>query len=79
MFSTCTIDKMENEDNWAWFLEHFPFDSADISAAMKGAFLEETQKKRIISTQAWRTHNSDGFFPSVFLKKGLNGLTYGKM
>ena len=68
VFSTCTIDKMENEDNRAWFLEHFPFEAADISAAMKGAFLEETLKEGYIQLLP-AYHNSDGFFLSVFRRK----------
>lgn len=35
VYSTCTIDRMENEDNAVWFLEQFPFEGVDLRGRMK--------------------------------------------
>lgn len=68
VFSTCTIDKMENEDNRNWFLKEYPFEPVDISEKTAGAFQEETLKEGYIQLLPGR-HNSDGFFLSVFRRK----------
>lgn len=68
VFSTCTIDKMENEDNRNWFLNEYPFEPVDISEKAAGAFQEETLKEGYIQLLPGR-HNSDGFFLSVFRRK----------
>ncbi len=68
VYSTCTIDKMENEDNRAWFLENFPFEPTDISEAMEGVCSEESLKEGFLQLLPNR-HSSDGFFLSVFRRK----------
>lgn len=68
VFSTCTIDKLENEDNRNWFLNEYPFEPVDISEKAAGAFQEETLKEGYIQLLPGR-HNSDGFFLSVFRRK----------
>lgn len=68
VFSTCTIDKMENEDNRNWFLKEYPFEPVDISEKTAEAFQEDTLKEGYIQLLPGR-HNSDGFFLSVFRRK----------
>lgn len=34
VYSTCTIDKKENEENVAWFQEHFPFEPVNIEGRL---------------------------------------------
>lgn len=68
VYSTCTIDKMENEDNRDWFLENFPFEPTDISETMEGVCSEESLKEGFLQLLPNR-HSSDGFFLSVFRRK----------
>lgn len=68
VYSTCTIDKLENEDNRDWFLENFPFEPADISETMEGVCSEESLKEGYLQLLPNR-HHSDGFFLSVFRRK----------
>ncbi len=39
VYSTCTIHKAENQENAAWFLEHFPFVPVDLTERI-GAFVQ---------------------------------------
>ena len=59
VYSTCTIDEAENEDNVRWFIEKHPEFELDKS------FAEGTGMKQILPGE----HGSDGFFIARLKKK----------
>ena len=61
VYSTCTIDEAENEDNVRWFIEKHPEFELDMS------FAEGTGMKQILPGE----HGSDGFFIARFIKSKL--------
>ena len=61
VYSTCTIDEAENEDNVRWFIEKHPEFELDKS------FAEGTGMKQILPGE----HGSDGFFIARFVKSKL--------
>lgn len=70
VFSTCTIDVYENEDNVAWFLEkHKEFSPVDLSNAPVKI---DTQQKGYLQLLPG-IHPCDGFFISVFEKSLSEG------
>ena len=68
IYSTCTIDRKENEENAAWFLENYPFDAMNLEGK-----LGETLNAA--SLRSWNIqllpgiHPCDGFFIAAFQKK----------
>ncbi len=68
IFSTCTIDKMENEDNVKWFLEQFPFDSINLEGKLGKELVSPTMKHGYIQLLPG-IHPCDGFFIAAFQKK----------
>ena len=61
VYSTCTIDEAENEDNVRWFIEkHLEFE-------LDKNFAEGTGMKQILPGE----HGSDGFFIARFIKSKL--------
>ena len=48
VYSTCTINSMENEENARWFAENYPFEAVDMTGrlglAASAAGTEETAK-----------------------------------
>lgn len=68
IYSTCTIDKKENEENAAWFLEHFPFEPMNIEGKLGEKLKEESMKHGQIQLLPG-VHPCDGFFIAAFQKK----------
>lgn len=68
VFSTCTIDRTENEDNVQWFLNQFPFEGADLSGMLDDRINTATGKQGYIQLLPG-IHPCDGFFLAVFQKK----------
>lgn len=68
IFSTCTIDKMENEDNVKWFLEQFPFDGISLEGKLGSELDSPTMKHGYIQLLPG-IHPCDGFFIAAFQKK----------
>lgn len=68
VYSTCTIDPMENEDNVTWFLEHFPFDPVDLTAALGRAYQQPSLKEGYMQFLPG-SHPMDGFFIAVFTRR----------
>lgn len=69
VYSTCTIDRMENEDQREWFLENFPFESSPIDKLLGAAVSEDTMKDGYVQLLPGR-YPCDGFFIAVFCKVG---------
>lgn len=68
VYSTCTINRQENQDNAEWFLENFPFEPEDISDRFSGIFCEPSLKQGMLQLLPDR-HPCDGFFLAVFRRK----------
>ncbi len=68
IYSTCTIDRLENEDNISWFLDNFPFESVDIEGRLGDKLRSETMKQGFIQLLPG-IMPCDGFFISVFRRK----------
>lgn len=68
VYSTCTIDPKENEENAAWFKEHFPFEPVNIEGRLGEKLKADTMKQGYfqILPGIWPC---DGFFLSVFKRK----------
>ncbi len=41
VYSTCTINREENQENAAWFRSQFPFESVDLSGKLEGLLMKE--------------------------------------
>ena len=67
IYSTCTVDHLENEDQRAWFLEHFPFEPVSIEGTFGSQVSEETMKDGYIQLLPGK-YPCDGFFISAFRK-----------
>lgn len=67
IYSTCTIDRAENEENAAWILKELPFKKKEI-----GSLLPESLKKDCKENQIQLLpgiHSCDGFFIAAFEKE----------
>lgn len=65
IYSTCTINPKENQDNAAWFLSSFPFEPVDLRKTLGEYFKEDSLEKGWIQLLPG-IHRGDGFFISVF-------------
>ncbi len=74
VYSTCTVDRMENEENARWFEEQFPFVPVDLRERLPGFFekgsREDTELKEGRIQFLPGIHPYDGFFISVFRREG---------
>ena len=69
VYSTCTVNRLENDENRAWFLNEYPFEPVDISGRLGIDFQEDSQKEGYIQLYPG-VHPCDGFFISVMKRKG---------
>lgn len=68
LYSTCTINPAENEENVRWFLETHPlFETVDVSGRIAG--IEEASMKQGQLQLLPGVHPSDGFFVAVMKRK----------
>lgn len=68
IYSTCTINPKENQENAAWFLQHFPFDPINIQGKLGDKLQEPSMKEGWIQLLPG-IHPCDGFFIAAFQKK----------
>ncbi len=68
VYSTCTVNTMENEENARWFAESYPFDPVDLTGRLGAAVEEETAKDGFVQLLPDK-NLCDGFFISLFRKK----------
>lgn len=68
IFSTCTINRKENEENARWFLEQFPFDCISLKGKL-GEKLDSTAANRDFIQLLPGIHPCDGFFIAAFQKR----------
>lgn len=65
IYSTCTIDSMENEENALWLRERFPLEPVDLSQRLGGIVKEASLKEGYVQFLPG-VHSFDGFFISAF-------------
>ncbi len=68
IYSTCTIDRLENEDQRDWILKELPFEPVNIEGVLENRVAEETMKDGYIQLLPGK-YPCDGFFISVFQRK----------
>jgi 16S rRNA (cytosine967-C5)-methyltransferase len=68
IFSTCTINRKENEENARWFLEQFPFDCISLKGKL-GEKLDLAAANRDFIQLLPGIHPCDGFFIAAFQKR----------
>lgn len=67
IYSTCTIDRLENEENAAWVLENLPFKKKEIKNLLPDRLKEDCEGNQIQLLPG--IHPCDGFFIAVFEKE----------
>ncbi len=65
VYSTCTIDVLENEENVQWLKEQFPLEPADLSQRLGNVVSEPSLRDGYVQFLPG-IHAFDGFFISVF-------------
>ena len=68
VYSTCTVDPLENQDNAAWFGEHFPFDPVNIEGGLGETVREDSMRDGWIQILPGK-YPCDGFFIAVFRRR----------
>lgn len=68
IFSTCTIHRAENEDNFNWIRANLPFEAESLDPYLPKELRCETSARGYIQLIPG-IHDSDGFFISRFIKK----------
>lgn len=68
IFSTCTINKEENQENREWFLNNFDFEAENLDTNLPKQLIGDTTKEGYLQLLQG-IHNTDGFFISKFRKK----------
>lgn len=68
IYSTCTIGKEENQDNVAWFLEHYPYELESLDPYLCEELRSETTKKGYLQLLPG-VHKCDGFFIARLKRK----------
>ncbi len=68
IFSTCTINRRENEENAQWFIDHFPFECVDLKGRL-GEELDSAAVRQEYIQLLPGIHPCDGFFIAAFQKK----------
>lgn len=68
LYSTCTINPEENEENAEWFLENYPFEAVSLEDCLLEKYAGETGAKGYVQLLP-DIHGCDGFFIAKFRKK----------
>ena len=72
VYSTCTIDRAENEENAAWILENVPFEPVELTGRigeeLAKTLCRDTRKEGYVQLLPG-FYPGDGFFISVFRRK----------
>lgn len=67
IYSTCTVNAAENEENVAWFLKKYPFELESLSPYLKGEIAEEGKDGMLQLLPG--IHKTDGFFIARLKRK----------
>lgn len=68
IYSTCTINREENEDQADWFISRFPFHPVNIEGMLGEAIREESMREGRLQLLPG-TYPCDGFFIAAFQKE----------
>lgn len=68
VYSTCTINPEENEENVRWFLQKYPFEPAELPEVL-GAFAGEESRKSGMCQLLPGKQGNDGFFIAKLRRK----------
>ncbi len=68
VYSTCTINPDENEENVGWFLQNYDFEAVSLDDCFPEILHSETTAKGYLQLLPG-VHESDGFFIAKFKKK----------
>lgn len=68
IYSTCTVNRQENEDQADWFLSKFPFEPINMDGMLGTAIGEESMKKGRLQLLPGK-YPCDGFFIAAFRKE----------
>lgn len=68
IYSTCTIDRRENEEQVKWFLSGFPFHPVNLEGKLGEAIREESMKNGYLQLLPGK-YPCDGFFIAAFQKE----------
>lgn len=69
LYSTCTINPMENRENVQWFLQNYPFELQDLAPFMPSSLKGEVKEGSLQLLPG--IHETDGFFIARFMRKGI--------
>lgn len=67
IYSTCTINPAENEENVSWFTSHYPFETESIEAYLPDALKNEGKNGMLQLLPG--IHETDGFFIARLKRK----------
>lgn len=67
VYSTCTVNKAENEEQAAWFASHFPFALQSLDAGLPEA-CQSPETEAGMCQLLPGIHKTDGFFIACFVK-----------
>jgi 16S rRNA (cytosine967-C5)-methyltransferase len=67
LYSTCTVEKMENEENAVWAKEALPLEAVPLSLRVPGKFRKDCEGNQLLILPG--RHGCDGFFIAAFCKK----------
>ena len=68
-YSTCTVNKSENEENVRWFIKEFPFEIVDIKDRMPKEMHRFINDEGMMQILPDENGNYDGFFITVLKRK----------
>ncbi|MDF2944382.1 MAG: hypothetical protein K0S01_3240 [Herbinix sp.] len=68
LYSTCTVNKAENQENRDWFLRNYNFEADSLDPYLPEQLKNDTTKEGYLQLLQG-IHNTDGFFLSRFRKK----------
>ena len=71
IFSTCTLGHRENEDNVAWFTQHFPFKTESLNPYLPRALWRLSTENGYLQMIPG-VHETDGFFIARMKKKSYD-------
>lgn len=68
IYSTCTVNRRENEENVKWFLENYPFQAESLSSYLPEGLKEEGKNGMLQLLPG--IHETDGFFIARLRRNG---------
>jgi 16S rRNA (cytosine967-C5)-methyltransferase len=68
IYSTCTVNPIENEENVRWFQEHFPFEPESLRGLLPEGIESDTMEQGYIQLMPG-AYDTDGFFIARFRRR----------